>query len=89
MDAQCMQPPVVPIAGQKLAIMLLTHQGEPIVAGHPSVHGVARRQGDRIATFFAALRESASGTKRTCPVQDAMSAYDPKRTSRISFTPGM
>jgi len=55
----------------------------------------ARRRGDRVRMFFAAVPESAFGTKQTNRVicclsafgvkrtkskQDAMSAFDPKRT---------
>jgi len=36
-----------------------------------------RRQGDRITTLFAALHESAFGTKRTSRPAQPMSAFDP------------
>ena len=38
----------------------------------------ARQRGDQIEMFFAAVHESAFGTKRTCRDEERMSAFEGK-----------
>src|SRR4029077_10480224 len=48
----------------------------------PADSASARRRGDRIAQLFAAPRSVAIGTKRTCQLRRAMSAFGANRTRR-------
>jgi putative ABC transport system substrate-binding protein len=59
----------------------VSHQSQdgqgPRVDDHSRI-SAARRRGDRISTYFAAVHKSAFGTKRTCPLRRSMSAFGGK-----------